>query len=1104
MPADVTLPEPNPRPPKGRLALATLIYAAFVVYGSLVPLEFKYRSFHAAWVAFQHIPYLQLGVGSRADWIANILLYMPLAFLAMATIASGTRTRSGKVFASFIVAVSCLALAVAVEFAQLFFPPRTVSQNDLIAETVGTAIGIAAWLFAGPRLLALTHRLSWGGAHSWQALAALYAIGYLAYGLFPFDFLVSAAELQAKLTQSGRAAWLLADSCGGVVGCSVKLGAEIALAAPLGALAGLAFPRLRVRAAFGIGIALGLAIEAAQMLLASGVSQGFSVLARGLGMAWGLALQHRFRLEWVTRHTERLRRALLIALPFYLALLALLNGFAGKLEPLWVARQKLAETRFLPFYYHYFTTETAALASLLANAGAYAMVGVGMWLWNPARQAGGRSGALALAIAFGIECLKLFLPGKRPDPTNLLIAFAAAALVNAALSRLSATVRAGTPTQTRAMPHPHRSARPWVLAGVATIVAIIGGALLVASPNPERPVDESTMPQLPPGHELPAVSLPGFRTAHPRLPHPSADDLSTLQLKSPGYLRELRNQARGGKGAIEASALLELIEPGSIDLDALHGRLMSLRFEWRGHEQGRPLAVAYDWLYPRWSEAQRRQLQDKLAEGTEHLIKVIRQERHSPYNVILYNSPFQALVACTLALYGDDVRGEPAMRFTYDLWKHRVLPAWRQIMGNNGGWHEGGEYVGIGIGQAIYQVPAMWRSATGEDLFASERGIRGFLDFLVYRTRPDGTHYRWGDGGYFDRIVPDVTPLALEFRHAAAYSLRPPRNEPAPSGWPWGPLTDASLVDPTAASRLPLFRHLDGIGMLVARSDWTAEATYVTFKAGDNYWSHVHLDQGAFTIYKGGALAIDSGLYGPGYGSDHHMNYSYQTIAHNTITVTDPADRVPAPANQGEQRRVIANDGGQRRIGSGWGVEAAPLDLDEWQAKRDTYHTGKIEKLVDKDGVVAAVADLTAAYTNEQSGQGTFSHRTRRVERFWRTFGYDRVDDVDRRLRPGQRHARRIPQALAAAHHRGATRPGESLHRWHWPAAPPRAQRRAARRPGAAAQGGADQCHRRARVRVLRRRQELRRERQTAGIDQAPGPRARRAGRVAARGEPGE
>ena len=164
-----------------------------------------------------------------------------------------------------------------------------------------------------------------------------------------------------------------------------------------------------------------------------------------------------------------------------------------------------------------------------------------------------------------------------------------------------------------------------------------------------------------------------------------------------------------------------------------------------------------------------------MLDGCNYEIKLIREQRLSPYNVILYNAPLQALMACAIATYRDDPRADPVMNFTADLWLKRVLPVWRQVMGQHGGWHEGGEYVGIGIGQAIYELPAMWRRATGEDFFAREPGIRGFLDFLVYRTRPDGTHFRWGDGAWFDRIVPDATPLALEFRDAAAYSLRPPR-----------------------------------------------------------------------------------------------------------------------------------------------------------------------------------------------------------------------------------------------------------------------------------------------------------------------------------------
>ena len=534
----------------------------------------------------------------------------------------------------------------------------------------------------------------------------------------------------------------------------------------------------------------------------------------------------------------------------------------------------------------------------------------------------------------------------------------------------------------------------WLTLGASFLVlmAALAAAPLNSKSRREQALDESVLPKLPAPSDLPPLDLAGFRYAHPRLPHPSPSDLTLLRAANPDFFRAVTRTADGGRGPLDQATLAAHLDLGGQDLDLIHRRLMETKFEGRASDAVKSLALAYDWLYLRWSESQRASLKGKLADGCEYLIDYIRKDRLSPYNVILYNSPFQALMACSIALYGDDPRGDPVMRFNHDLWKHRVLPAWQQVMGQNGGWHEGGEYVGIGIGQAVWQVPAMWRAATGEDLFVREPGIRGFLDFLVYRKRPDGTDFRWGDAAFFDRIVPDAAPLALEYGHAAAYNLRPTNKEPTPSGWPWGPLTDASLLNPHAVERLPLSRYFDGIGLVVARSDWTPDATYVTFKAGDNFWSHSHLDQGAFTIYKGGALAIDSGLYGPKYGADHHMNYTYQTIAHNAITVTDPDDTVPAPGK--EKARAIANDGGQRRIGSGWGVEAAPLDRNEWQAKGEIYHTGSIVKYLDQDALTVAVADITPAYTNRSSGTGTFSARTRRVERAWRVFGYDRIADV--------------------------------------------------------------------------------------------------------------
>lgn len=425
---------------RGRIATAALLYALFVVYGSLIPFDWRDRATLDTLAAFEAIPYLELGVASRADWVANILLYIPLSFLATAALALGRRPWVAAIGAA-LVATACVALAFATEFAQLYFPPRTVSQNDLIAESIGTALGIALWFGAGPRLFALWRGLLAGGHAAHRSLLVLFVLGYLALSFFPYDLLVSSAELRHKLANPAVVTWGVAGSCGGALSCSVKLAAELLVAMPIGALLAWALPTLRVPAAFFIGLVIGLVIEGGQLLLASGVSQGVSLLTRALGVAWGLALQHTLRFELIERHARGLRAAVLAATPLYLVALAYLNGFTGRLEPVWTAAEKLHATRFTPFYYHYFTSETAAMWSLLANAAAYAPVGIGLWLLRPRAARAGLAAAIAAAIALAIETLKLFVAGAKPDPTNVLIAAASAALVHAALARLVVRAR---------------------------------------------------------------------------------------------------------------------------------------------------------------------------------------------------------------------------------------------------------------------------------------------------------------------------------------------------------------------------------------------------------------------------------------------------------------------------------------------------------------------------------------------------------------------------------------------------------------------------------------------------------------------------------------
>ncbi|HRA81172.1 MAG TPA: VanZ family protein [Thauera sp.] len=992
-------------------AQLALIWALFVAYGSLVPLEYKPHP--NAWQHFVDTPWLDLGVGSRADWVANILLYLVLAYFVTGAVWASRLTTALRTILLALMLGACLALAVGIEYLQLFFPPRTVSLNDLLAEGLGTVLGTAAWFISGRHIAAMWERFIHGGASSLRALLTLYAIGYLGLSFFPYDFLVSPAEIGAKLARPDSFSIGPGLGCGGSVTCGVKLLVEALLALPFGLLLALSWRTSRRPAPSAskalirglvAGAILGTTIEAVQILLASGNTQIISIFTRSLGVAWGVALAGAASTRWLAWSPPQVRRILLALLPIYLGLaLALNNLLPLRLQPPWAAVEKLHDLRFLPFYYHYYTSETVALRSLLFVAGTYAPLGMAAalaWRAHP-----GRTRALtmlgAALLCFGIEVLKLFTLGQRPDPTNLLIAAVSAGLLHWLVDRIlrfgaphAPTMHSAAPAAVAASEAARPRWQPLLLGGVLPVVLLfIVIIATVPSTPPANTVNEPTL-SYPPPAALPPAVLPNFRFAHPRLPHPPAGDIDLLLTHNRKYIDPILSAARSNPNAIDAAILAARLRPGSIDLARTHAKLMELRFWERGHDQVKPLALAYDWLYDQWSISEREALRDKLAQGCDYLIDVIRKEQLSPYNVFLYNAPLQALMACSIALYRDHPRGEAYMAFTNEVWKNRVLPVWRQIMGRSGGWHEGGEYVGISIGQAIYTLPAMWRFATGEDLIQSEPGIRGFLDFLVHRTRPDGTHYRWGDGSNFLRPSPDAIPLAIELRHAAAYSLAPPAQDLLPTGWPWGPLSDNSLVDPHAIEHLPLSRLFDGIGMLVARSDWSPDATYLTFKAGDNYWSHSHLDQGAFTIYKGGALALDSGLYGRPYGSDHHMNYAYQSIAHNLITVTDPDDLQPGPGFDIGNPRHYANDGGQRRIGSGWAVDAAPMNREEWDRRRDTYHTGSIVAHLDQDDIVAAVADLTPAYTNSQSGRGSFAHRTKRVERMWRVFGYDRANDA--------------------------------------------------------------------------------------------------------------
>ncbi len=931
----------------------SLLYGALVIYGTLFPLS-EWTTPLSGWSNPITQPWPDRA--SRADIIINVLAYVPLGLFGVLWL----RQKTGLVVAMLVVSLLGCSLSYTLEVLQSALPSRVPALLDWVTNAAGTLMGALAATLFDPHLAVGRQLRNW--RDTWFDPGRLVNLALVILALWaltqtaPFVPSLDWGNLKAGLKPLGNTLRHL-ETFRAANALSVGL---IVLALGLITLHAARRPVLQLFVLFSLAVLLAkVPIVGRQLTLEALLGWGGAIVA--LAILW----------RYASLSVRLMSAATALCTAYALAQFEA-GVFPGTAAINWVPFQGQVGT-------------LSGISDILETLWPFIALALALrwltpWRWRRWVMSGG--GLAVITLTFALEWIQQSIPGRFADITDVMLA-----LLGWSIPWLLSDTR-GPVTAAGIVPTA-RQLR-WTLPALAATMASLSFAGWMVGSQVRIDTDDRGRAVLPAPENLAPLVMPGFRMSHPRLPHPSPEDIARLRLENPNWLRYMHNLARGGSGDLNAVITMAYIEPGSQDLALLYTRLTDIRFGYRG-KQAKPIAHAYDWLYAYWDDHQRLALRDKLAEGVTYLVNFIRRDRLSPYNVYLYNSPFQSLLAANLVLYGDDPRGELNMRFTYDLWKHRILPAWRQVMGQHGGWHEGGEYIGIGIGQAIYQAPAMWRSATGEDLFKAEPGLRGFLDFAVYRRRPDNTDFRWGDAGYFNNIIPDLVPLALEYRHAAAYNLRRPKPEPTPTSWPWGPLTDATLLDTNAQHTLPLARQFDGIGLVVARSGWGADATYVSFKAGDNFWSHSHLDQGAFTLYKGGELAIDSGFYGPKYGSDHHMNYAYQSIAHNLVTVTDPDDTAPSG---GKQVRSIANDGGQRRIGSGWGLESAPIDLNDWLDHRELYHTGTLQRYFDGHDSVVAVADTTSAYTNVESASGEFSHRTRRVERMWRTFIYDRAADI--------------------------------------------------------------------------------------------------------------
>ena len=418
--------------------ILSLCYLSFVIYGSLIPFHFEAHSISDVIGRFRHLPYLHLGIQSRADFVANILLFIPLSFFLMGVWVRQIRPRYVKVLGALLVFSFCCFLAAVIEFLQNFFPARTVSLNDIIAETGGAAIGVVIWLSHGQRLTAWAQSVI--SEHRPRSLAeqALYGyvIALIFFSLFPLDLTISPVEIYHKWKEGKLVFIPFTGAYGSSRQFFYDIFTDIALFIPIGFLAGKTIrtdPRKSSKLWRGawLGFAVASAIEFLQLFVYSRFTDVTDVITGGAGGALGFFLSQvtadrpatdRVRTDPRPRPFPWLNSVLIVA---YLGILVSLywSPFNFTADKIFI-KSRLKDISLVPFYSYYYTSEFHAMTEALRRFLFFLPLGVlieRFWK-NTVGKAHLIINLFILAfLAGGIEFGQVFLPGRYPDITDALI-----------------------------------------------------------------------------------------------------------------------------------------------------------------------------------------------------------------------------------------------------------------------------------------------------------------------------------------------------------------------------------------------------------------------------------------------------------------------------------------------------------------------------------------------------------------------------------------------------------------------------------------------------------------------------------------------------------
>jgi glycopeptide antibiotics resistance protein len=412
---------------RGRCLRWVCLYALAIIYVSVVlgpnGVNFVPRDAGVAWRMLLATPYLATGSDQRPDWMANLLMLVPLGFLTAGALwpDHGIMRRTATAATALL---GCILFVVAVKYAQLFFPPRTVSLNYILAQSLGSIVGIALFCLSHDRLAALRAKLARGGDRPLIVLCSLYALGYLFFLLFPFDFALSGEDLRQHATALPQ---LLLSWPGARLPPGPRLIlplAEAAATIPIGVLLASARRRWPLGWIALAGFLMMAAATVASMFLLDATPTIAGLAFRTAGIVIGGALARRLTGSDPRRWHERLAELVpwLIA-PYLVAVLYVKNLLSPDWRTVPAALTAFDSLGLLPFYHFYIVTKAHAAQSVAMELICFGPIGVMIAL----RRGGGRgsiglAAVIALGFSLAVEFGRWLKPGLQPDFSNPIVA----------------------------------------------------------------------------------------------------------------------------------------------------------------------------------------------------------------------------------------------------------------------------------------------------------------------------------------------------------------------------------------------------------------------------------------------------------------------------------------------------------------------------------------------------------------------------------------------------------------------------------------------------------------------------------------------------------